>query len=138
MSARKNPGRHRAVTAKTSTLATISRTATGNAGGVGRQATVIAAASGLVLTSGIAAQAADAPAQRDSAPVSNLEVSTRTPAALSADASVRIAFERGAHRGGHAGDPESCAASREPRDNVAPMPMPPRICPQTRMETTLR
>ncbi|MCB5283345.1 hypothetical protein [Arthrobacter sp. ES1] len=93
MSARKNPGRHRAVTAKTSTLATISRTATGNAGGVGRQAAVIAAASGLVLTSGIAAQAADAPAQRDSAPVSNLEVSNQAPAQLSADSSVRISFE---------------------------------------------
>jgi hypothetical protein len=38
----------------------------------------------------------------------------------------------------HAGDPESCAASREPRDNVAPMPMPPRIWPPTRTERTLR
>lgn len=94
MSARKNPGRHRAVTVKTSALATISRTVAGNAGGVGRQAAVIAAASGLVLTSGIAAQAADAPAQRDSAPVSNLEVSNQAPAQLSADSSVRISFER--------------------------------------------
>ena len=94
MSARKNPGRHRAVTVQTSALATISRTVADNAGGMGRQAAVIAAASGLVLTSGIAAQAADAPAQRDSAPVSNLEVSNQAPAQLSADSSVRISFER--------------------------------------------
>ncbi|MDD1478584.1 MULTISPECIES: NlpC/P60 family protein [unclassified Arthrobacter] len=94
MSARKNPGRHRAVTVQTSTLATISRTVADNAGGVGRQAAVIAAASGLVLTSGIAAQAADAPAQRESAPASNLEVSGQTQAQLTADSSVRISFER--------------------------------------------
>ncbi|AOT04673.1 NlpC/P60 family protein [Arthrobacter sp. U41] len=94
MSARKNPGRHRAVTIQTSTLATISKTIVDNAGGAGRQAAVIAAASGLVLTSGIAAQAAEAPAQRDSAPASTLEVSSQAPAQLSADSSVRISFER--------------------------------------------
>ncbi|MEO5781472.1 MAG: hypothetical protein ABIQ22_17180 [Arthrobacter oryzae] len=94
MSTRKAHGRRRAVTVHTSPLATISRTVADNAGGLGRQAAVIAAASGLVLTSGIAAQAAEAPAQRDSAPVSNLEVSSQAAAPLSADSSVRISFER--------------------------------------------
>ncbi|MET3948323.1 cell wall-associated NlpC family hydrolase [Arthrobacter sp. UYCu512] len=94
MSTRRTSGRHRAVTVQTSTLATLSKAVADNAGGVGRQAAVIAAASGLVLTSGIAAQAADAPAQRDSAPASNLEVSNQAPAPLSADSSVRISFER--------------------------------------------
>lgn len=98
MSARKNPGRHRADTVQTTTLAKISRTVADNAGGVGRQAAVIAAASGLVLTSGISAQAAEAPVQREAAPASNLEVSNEAPAALRADSSVRISFERPAVR----------------------------------------
>lgn len=94
MSILRTPGRHRAVTVQTSPLAALSKTVADNAGGVGRQAAVIAAASGLVLTSGIAAQAAEAPVQRDSAPSSNLEVSSQAPAQLSADSNVRISFER--------------------------------------------
>lgn len=94
MSTDKAHGRRRAVSVRTSPLATVSKAVADNAGGVGRQAAVIAAASGLVLTSGIAAQAAEAPAQRDSAPTSNLEVSSQAPAPLSADSSVRISFER--------------------------------------------
>ncbi|MDQ1622758.1 MAG: peptidoglycan DL-endopeptidase CwlO, partial [Actinomycetota bacterium] len=46
-------GRRRAVTVQTGPLAKISKKVAGNAGGVGRQAAVIAAASGMVLTSGI-------------------------------------------------------------------------------------
>lgn len=94
MSARRTPGRHRAVTVQTSPLASLSRAVADNAGGVGRQAAVIAAASGLVLTSGIAAQAADAPAQREAAPASTLEVSSQVPAPLNVDSSVKISFER--------------------------------------------
>lgn len=60
----------------------------------GRQAAVIAAASGLVLTSGIAAQAADASTQREAEPASNLEVTSQVQTPLSADATVQIAFER--------------------------------------------
>ncbi|WP_346960957.1 hypothetical protein [uncultured Arthrobacter sp.] len=94
MSTGKAHGRRRAVTVRTSPLATVSKAVADNAGGVGRQAAVIAAASGLVLTSGIAAQAAEAPAQRDSAPVSNLEVTGQAQSQLRADSSVRISFER--------------------------------------------
>lgn len=94
MSTRKTHGRRRAATVQTSPLAALSRAVADNAGGAGRQAAVIAAASGLVLTSGIAAQAAEAPAQGASAPVSSLEVASQVPVPLSADSGVRISFER--------------------------------------------
>ena len=95
MSTRKSHGRRRAVTVRTSPLATISKAVADNAGGVGRQAAVIVAASGMVLTSGIAAQAAEAPVKLGSAPTSNLEAaSNQATAPLSADSSVRISFER--------------------------------------------
>jgi len=96
MSSRKTSGRRRAVTVRKNPLAAISRAVAFNAGGMGRQAAVIAAASGVVLSSGIGAQAAAAPVQRDAAPASNLEVSSQGPAPLSADSSVQIAFERSA------------------------------------------
>ncbi|KQQ80933.1 NlpC/P60 family protein [Arthrobacter sp. Leaf137] len=87
-------GRRRAVPVHTSPLAVLSKSVAGNAGSVGRQAAVIAAASGLVLTSGIAAQAADAPTQREAEPASNLEVTSQVQTPLSADATVQISFER--------------------------------------------
>lgn len=61
---------------------------------MGRQAAAIAAASGLVLSSGMAAQAAEAPAERDSAPASALDVNAQVGAPLSADSHVKISFER--------------------------------------------
>jgi peptidoglycan DL-endopeptidase CwlO len=87
-------GRRRAVPVQTNALAVLTKSVAGHAGGVGRQAAVIAAASGLVLTSGIAAQAADAPTQREAEPASNLEVTSQAQTPLSADATVQIAFER--------------------------------------------
>lgn len=87
-------GRRRAVTVHTSPLAKISKSAADNFGGAGRQAAVLAVASGLVMTSGIAAQAAEAPAQQDAALPSTQEVTAQASAPLSADASVRISFER--------------------------------------------
>lgn len=94
MPIRRTHGRHRAVPVQTSSLAVLSKSVADNAGGVGRQAAVIAAASGLVLTSGVAAQAADTPAQRDAEPTSNLEVTSQVQAPLSADSTVQISFER--------------------------------------------
>ncbi len=94
MTIRKAHGRRRAVPVQTSALAVLTKSVADNAGGVGRQAAVIAAASGLVLTSGIAAQAADAPAQRDAEPTSNLEVTGQVQTPLSADATVQISYER--------------------------------------------
>ncbi|MFE4198002.1 NlpC/P60 family protein [Paenarthrobacter sp. NPDC056912] len=86
--------RHRAEAPKTSSLAVIAKAVSDNAGGVGRQAAVIAAASGLVLTSGVAANAADANVQRESTSTSTLEVQTVAQATIAADSTVAISYER--------------------------------------------
>ena len=64
------------------------------AGIFGRQAAVIAAASGLVLSSAMAANAAEAPVQRDSAPASSVDVKGQVGAPVLADSAVQITFER--------------------------------------------
>lgn len=86
--------RHRAEVTKTNSLAVIAKAVGDNAGGMGRQAAVIAAASGLVLTSGIAANAADSSVQRDSAPASTLEVESSVEAPISAASTIAITFEK--------------------------------------------
>lgn len=86
--------RHRADVTKTSSIAVIAKAVGGNASGMGRQAAVIAAASGLVLTSGIAANAADSSVQRDSAPASTLEVESSVEAPISAASTIAITFEK--------------------------------------------
>jgi cell wall-associated NlpC family hydrolase len=86
--------RHRAEVTKTNSLAVIAKAVGDNAGGMGRQAAVIAAASGLVLTSGIAANAAEANVQRESTSASTLEVQSAAPATISAASSIAISFEK--------------------------------------------
>jgi cell wall-associated NlpC family hydrolase len=86
--------RHRAEVTKTNSIAVIAKAVGDNAGGVGRQAAVIAAASGLVLTSGIAANAADANIQRDSASASTLEVESAVEAPISAASTIAITYEK--------------------------------------------
>ncbi|KIS27241.1 hypothetical protein TV39_12000 [Arthrobacter sp. SPG23] len=90
MSSRKLPAHHRF----TAPAGRSGFTTTGGRSRVGRQAAVIAAASGLVLSSGMAAQAAEAPVERDSAPASALDAKAQVGAPLSADSHVRISFER--------------------------------------------
>lgn len=94
MSSRSIVARHRAAVTKTNSLAVIAKTVGSNAGGVGRQAAVIAAASGLVLTSGIAANAAETNVPRESTSTSALEVQSIAQASISADSSVAIKYER--------------------------------------------
>jgi peptidoglycan DL-endopeptidase CwlO len=94
MTTRATIARHRAEVTKTNSLAVIAKAVGDNAGGMGRQAAVIAAASGLVLTSGIAANAAQTNVQRESAPASNLEVQSLAPAAISAASSIAISYEK--------------------------------------------
>ncbi|MGO4858188.1 NlpC/P60 family protein [Arthrobacter sp. 2MCAF14] len=94
MSSRSTVARHRAAVTKTNSLAVIAKTVGSNAGGVGRQAAVIAAASGLVLTSGIAANAAETNVPRESTSTSALEVQSIAQASISADSSVAIKYER--------------------------------------------
>ena len=86
--------RHRAAALKTNSLAVIAKAVGDNAGGMGRQAAVIAAASGLVLTSGIAANAADTNVQREATSASTLEVQSAAPANISAASSIAISFEK--------------------------------------------
>ncbi|APX01342.1 NlpC/P60 family protein [Arthrobacter sp. QXT-31] len=94
MTTRATIARHRAEVTKTNSLAVIAKAVGDNAGGMGRQAAVIAAASGLVLTSGIAANAAETNVQRESAAASTLEVKSAAPAAISAASSIAISFEK--------------------------------------------
>jgi cell wall-associated NlpC family hydrolase len=94
MTTRATIARHRAEVTKTNSLAVIAKAVGDNAGGVGRQAAVIAAASGLVLTSGIAANAAETNIQRESAPASALEVQSAAPATISAASSIAISYEK--------------------------------------------
>ena len=94
MTTRAIAARHRAEVTTTNSLAVIAKALGDNAGGMGRQAAVIAAASGLVLTSGIAANAADTNVQRESASASNLEVEVSAPAIISAASTIAISYEK--------------------------------------------
>ncbi|NUU30157.1 NlpC/P60 family protein [Arthrobacter sp. C9C5] len=66
----------------------------GKSGTIGRQAAVIFAASGLVLTSGMAANAAVAPAENKAAPASSVDVGSKVSAPVTADSAVQISFAR--------------------------------------------
>jgi cell wall-associated NlpC family hydrolase len=94
MTTRATVARHRAEVTKTNSLAVIAKAVGDNAGGMGRQAAVIAAASGLVLTSGIAANAAETNVQRESTSASALEVQSSAPATISAASTIAISYEK--------------------------------------------
>jgi len=94
MTTRATVARHRAEVTKTNSLAVIAKAVGDNAGGMGRQAAVIAAASGLVLTSGIAANAAETNVQRESTSASALEVQSAAPATISAASTIAISYEK--------------------------------------------
>lgn len=65
-------GRHRATAVRTNPLESISKAVASNAGSVGRQAAVIAAASGLVLTLGVPAAQGDVSREASAVPVEGL------------------------------------------------------------------
>jgi len=94
MTTRATVARHRAEVTKTNSLAVIAKAVGDNAGGMGRQAAVIAAASGLVLTSGIAANAADTGVQHEAASASNVEAEVSAPAIISAASTIAISYEK--------------------------------------------
>jgi peptidoglycan DL-endopeptidase CwlO len=94
MTTRANSARHRAEVTKTNSLAVIAKAVGDNAGSMGRQAAVVAAASGLVLTSGIAANAAETNVQRESTSASALEVQSGTPTTISAASTIAISYEK--------------------------------------------
>lgn len=64
------------------------------AGTIGRQAAVLVAASGMVLSGAMAANAADAPTQRDATPTSSVDVQGQVAPPVMADSAVQITFER--------------------------------------------
>jgi len=85
-------GRHRAEVVRTSPISVIAKAVSSNVGGVGRQAAVIAAASGLVLTSGIAANAATPTVERASDGGTMLSQKTELASAVTAASTVTISF----------------------------------------------
>ncbi|MDF9278503.1 NlpC/P60 family protein [Arthrobacter sp. EH-1B-1] len=86
--------RHRAEVQRSAHLSSIARAVSDNAGGVGRQAAVIAAASGLVLSSGVAANAVELPAERNTV-TTTLEVQG-AKAPIQAPADAKISFNKAA------------------------------------------
>jgi cell wall-associated NlpC family hydrolase len=97
------------------------------AGTVGRQAAVLVAASGMVLSGAMAANAADAPAERGSAPASSVDVKGQVGAPVTADSAVQISFERPAVETAPAPvveAPKPAAAPQAPAAQAAPAPAP--------------
>lgn len=95
MSTSSSLGRHRAARTHTSPLTAISSAVSSNAGSVGRQAAVIVAASGLVLTAGLPAHGFGESERvvQLSTPLNSIAV---TADAVSAPATADITFERAA------------------------------------------
>ncbi|MDR6637265.1 cell wall-associated NlpC family hydrolase [Paenarthrobacter nitroguajacolicus] len=90
VSSRTTPARHRAETVRTNPLNTLSKAVSSNAGSVGRQAVVLAAASGLVLTAGLPATAADTDVSKSEASSTQQLVVT---AVVTAEPTATVAFE---------------------------------------------
>ena len=91
MSSRHHSARHRAQTVRTSPLDAVSRAVSANAGTVGRQAAVVAAASGLILSMGLPANAADTTAGVSASTESG---SAQTALAVTAAPTATVSFER--------------------------------------------
>ena len=83
--------RHRAPVERTTTLSALAGAVSANAGTVGRQAAVIAAASGLVLTTGVAANASGADAMRD---VQTSTLNLASVKTVQVPGNVAVSFER--------------------------------------------
>lgn len=91
MSSRHNLARHRAQTVRKNPLDSVSKAVSANAGTVGRQAAVIAAASGLVLSVGMPANASDANIGVSASAESG---SQATQLAVTAAPTATVSFER--------------------------------------------
>ncbi|WP_245580329.1 C40 family peptidase [Arthrobacter castelli] len=90
MSSSAAAGRHRAAGVRRNPLANISRAVSSNAGSVGRQAAVIAAASGLVLSVGMPAEAGSAGREANAPTAVTAESATK----VSVPANVKLTFDR--------------------------------------------
>lgn len=93
MSISTTSGRHRAAIVKSTPLAAISKAVSSNAGTVGRNAAVIAATSGLILTAGLPAQAAES-MDREALSTTVLSQASLQSATVSVPATAKVSFER--------------------------------------------
>ncbi len=87
-------GRHRAASVGVNPLTAISKAVSSNAGSVGRQAAVIAAASGLALTGGIATVAHAPTTERVTGPASEVNVSSGNVPEIKADSTLKVSFAK--------------------------------------------
>ncbi len=92
MTPRATISRHRADVQRSTPMTSLAKAVTSNAGGVGRSAAVIAAASGLVLTSGVAANAAPVSPDRQSV-TTTLEMQA-APTTVTVAPDANVSFER--------------------------------------------
>lgn len=83
--------RHRAEAQRNHSLTSIAKAVSSNAGGVGRQAAVVAAASGLVLTGGVAANAAELPMDRVASPAAAVTSVVDAPLTVKSTVKIRLA-----------------------------------------------
>jgi cell wall-associated NlpC family hydrolase len=113
VSKRQALGRHRATPVRTNPLETISKAVASNAGSVGRQAAVIAAASGLVLTLGVPAQATPNVREAAAAPVDTLAAERVAVKAVAVPATVvdKYEIDRAALKSTPAPEPEPVVAT---------------------------
>ena len=100
------------------------RTNRRTAGTIGRQAAVLVAASGMVLSGAMAANAADAPAERGTAPAS-VDVKGQVGAPVMADSAVQIPIERPAVETAPAPVVEAPKPVAAPKAPAAPAPAAP-------------
>ena len=91
MSSRHNAARHRAQTVHLNPLGSMSKAVAANAGSVGRQAAVIAAASGLILTAGLPANAAEGNLELSASAESGSQSAQFT---VTAEPTAKVSFER--------------------------------------------
>ncbi|MDO2934083.1 C40 family peptidase [Paeniglutamicibacter sulfureus] len=118
MTTRQALGRHRATPVRNNPLESISKAVASNAGSVGRQAAVVAAASGLVLTLGVPAQG-DVSREASAVPVEGLSPERVAVKAVSVSASKDLNIERAAFTSKPAPAPVVVAVAEEatPRSN---------------------
>lgn len=121
MSSSSTLGRHRAVPARSNPMTAISKAVSSNAGSVGRQAAVIAAASGLVLSVGVPAQAASI--DRDANAVTAVTALQSGTANVVVPADIEVSFDRASVTSAAAPAAEISVQSTV-TEEVAPAPAP--------------
>lgn len=113
---KRTTARHRATPVRTAPLEAVSQAVSSNAGAVGRQAAVVAATSGLVLSIGLPAQGS-APAVREttSIPAAGLEIerASLTTVNVTAAKDVQVKLDRAEVASRPAPEPEPAPVVRE-------------------------